>query len=78
MVFELPSEFCASDDEVDELALGAKIAAFEKPEKLGAAYETSFCEGILGRQAGAARHGGRRGRHQCHANVNVGEDGIQG
>jgi hypothetical protein len=35
MVFELPAEFRAPEDEVTELALGAKTAVFQKPEKLG-------------------------------------------
>jgi hypothetical protein len=34
MVFELSSEFCSPEREVAELALGAKVAAFEKPKKL--------------------------------------------
>jgi hypothetical protein len=34
MVFELPVEFRAPEDEVAKLALGAKRAMFQKPEKL--------------------------------------------
>jgi hypothetical protein len=35
MVFELPSEFQALEEGVAELALGARVASLEKPERLG-------------------------------------------
>jgi fructose-1,6-bisphosphatase len=35
IVFELPAEFQAHEAEVVEMVLGAKLASFEKPEKLG-------------------------------------------
>jgi hypothetical protein len=35
IVFELPAEFRSPDSEVAEMALGAKLASFEKPEKHG-------------------------------------------
>jgi hypothetical protein len=47
MVFELLAEFRAPEDEVAELALGAKTTVFQKPEKLGAHMKPLFVRGHL-------------------------------
>jgi hypothetical protein len=47
MVFELPAEFRAPEDEVAELALGTKTAMFQKPEKLGMHMKELFVRGHL-------------------------------
>jgi hypothetical protein len=47
MVFELPVEFRAPEAEVAELALGAKLASFEKPEKLGNHMRPLFVKGFV-------------------------------
>jgi hypothetical protein len=47
MVFELPSEFWIPEDEVAELALGAKAAVFQKPERLGVHMKPLFIGGYL-------------------------------
>jgi hypothetical protein len=47
MVFELPSEFQIPEDEVAELALGAKAAVFQKPERLGVHMKPLFIRGYL-------------------------------
>jgi hypothetical protein len=47
MVFELPAEFRAPDYEVAEMVLGAKLATFEKPEKLGQHMKPLFVKGCV-------------------------------
>jgi hypothetical protein len=47
MVFESPEEFRAPDYEVAEMALGAKLASFEKPEKLGHHMKPLFVKGYV-------------------------------
>lgn len=47
MVFQLPSEFCAPDDGVAELELGAKPAVFEKPQNLGQHIKPLHIRGLL-------------------------------
>jgi hypothetical protein len=47
MVFELPSEFRITEDEVAELALGAKAVVFQKPERLGVYMKPLFIGGYL-------------------------------
>jgi hypothetical protein len=47
MVFELPMEFRAPDSEVIEMALGAKLVSFEKPEKLGKHMRPLFVKGFV-------------------------------
>jgi hypothetical protein len=47
MVFELPAEFCVPDSEVAEMALGAKLAFFEKPEELGRHMRPLFIKGFV-------------------------------
>jgi hypothetical protein len=47
MVFELPMEFRAPNSEVIEMALGAKLVSFEKPEKLGKHMRPLFVKGFV-------------------------------
>jgi hypothetical protein len=47
MVFALPLEFWALEKEVAELALGPKMAAFKKPNRLGQHMEPLFVKGYL-------------------------------
>jgi hypothetical protein len=47
MVFELPSKFRALEEEIAEVALGAKTASFEKPEKMGHHMKPLFIKGYL-------------------------------
>jgi hypothetical protein len=78
MVFELPSGFRTSDSEVAEFSLGAKLAMFEKLEKLGQHMKPLFVKGYLEGKPSATCYGGHQGRCQCHARSNIREDGIQG
>jgi hypothetical protein len=50
MVFELPSEFRALEEGVGELALGARVASFEKPERLGQHMKPLFVKGYVERR----------------------------
>jgi hypothetical protein len=47
MSFELPSKFRAPEEEVMEFASGAKVASFEKPEKLGQHMKPLFVRGYV-------------------------------
>jgi hypothetical protein len=47
VIFKLPAEFRAADDCVVELALGAQVAVFQKPENLGVHLEPLFVKGYL-------------------------------
>jgi hypothetical protein len=47
MVFELSAKFRVPDASVVELALGAKVATFQKPEKLGVHMKPLFVKGYL-------------------------------
>jgi hypothetical protein len=47
MVFELPSQFQAPRREVVELVLGARVATFEKPGRLGHHMKPFFVKGYL-------------------------------
>jgi hypothetical protein len=47
VIFKLPAEFRAADDCVVELALGAQVAVFQKPENLGVHLKPLFVKGYL-------------------------------
>jgi hypothetical protein len=47
MVFVLPEEFRAPEVEVAEFTLGARVATFEKPERLGQHIKPLFVKGYV-------------------------------
>jgi hypothetical protein len=47
MVFKLPFKFRALEEGVAELALGARAASFEKPERLGLHMKPLFVKGYM-------------------------------